>query len=301
MTIAVRFFQIPESIMNKSDFLQEMDKHEDFQLLIPMDLDIVLKFIQKGEIRWENKFFRIMTYYLIEGFQEAVMKAIRLFGGKEKAKLAIQYQIAPATILTEWFDNDLPTDKAVKIGILFPIPKEDWQRYFAYFAQNGHLDVVKFLANLVSVDPEADKNCALGWAAMNGHLEVVKFLANLDLVDPGADKWALRWAGEKGQLDVIKFLVSLDSVDPSAHNNDAIKSAAYKGQLDVVKFLAGLDSVNPGDSDNIAIKTAAHNGHLDVVKFLSSLDSVNPDYSISPVAVLHGHLEIIKFLDSLNQ
>ena len=41
-------------------------------------------------------------------------------------------------------------------------------------ANNGHLDVVKYLVEN-GADVRAWDDCALRWAANNGHLEIVKY------------------------------------------------------------------------------------------------------------------------------
>jgi ankyrin repeat protein len=144
-------------------------------------------------------------------------------------------------------------------------------------SENGHLDMVKYLSTLDSVDPEDNQNEAIIIASRNGHLNVVKFLASLKSVNPGdGDNEAIITASDHGHLNVVKFLASLDSVDPGARDNLPIMIASDSGHLDIVEFLASLDSVDPGAHNNEAIVVASYHGYLEIIKFLSSLYSVNP-------------------------
>jgi hypothetical protein len=109
-------------------------------------------------------------------------------------------------------------------------------------------------------------------AAWRGHLDVVKYLASLPSVDPAAkNNLAIINAARQGHLDVVKFLARLPSVDPAAEDNEAIINAATQGHLDVVKFLASLPSVDPGAQNHRAFKGAVDlpiGQHLDLKKFL---------------------------------
>ena len=63
---------------------------------------------------------------------------------------------------------------------------------------------------LTDVDARADDNYALRYAAENGHLEVLKYLHNsfkLTAIDARArDNYALIYAAENGHVEVLKWL-----------------------------------------------------------------------------------------------
>jgi hypothetical protein len=63
-----------------------------------------------------------------------------------------------------------------------------YNRYIILASRNGHLEIVKFLASLDSVNPGDQQNRSIISASRNGHLEIVKFLASLDSVNPGDDR-----------------------------------------------------------------------------------------------------------------
>jgi len=48
-------------------------------------------------------------------------------------------------------------------------------------------------------------------AAENGHLEVVKFLVENGAVINDNNNYAVRWAARNGHFDVVTYLVSLDA------------------------------------------------------------------------------------------
>ena len=92
--------------------------------------------------------------------------------------------------------------------------------------------------------------CNISIEAQNGHLEVVKFL-----VQHGADVTSqnnnpIRWASEFGHLEVVKFLVQ-HGADVTSQDNNPIRMASHFGHLEVVKFLVehGADASFMSDRD----------------------------------------------------
>ena len=79
-------------------------------------------------------------------------------------------------------------------------------------AQNGHLDVVRFLCELPAahgVDLSTDHNAALRGAAKAGRLEVVRYLCQLPArrgVEPGGTTTVLLAASANGHTEVVQFL-----------------------------------------------------------------------------------------------
>ena len=61
-------------------------------------------------------------------------------------------------------------------------------------------------ANIHTNDDEA-----LRWAAENGHLDVVKYLVEEGASIHANDDEALKWATDKGHADVVEYLKSCSS------------------------------------------------------------------------------------------
>ena len=79
-----------------------------------------------------------------------------------------------------------------------------------YAAENGHLEVVKWLHERASHAPreagrsEGCTTSAMDLAAMNGHLQIVKWLH--ENRSEGCTINAVDWAAENGHLEIVKFL-----------------------------------------------------------------------------------------------
>jgi len=94
-------------------------------------------------------------------------------------------------------------------------------------AENGHLDIVKYLVEKKGANISVD---AVSHAAINGHLDIVKYL-----VEKGAkiSDDAVEYAARSGNLALVKYFV-----EKGANiSDDAISYAAKNGHLDIVKYL----------------------------------------------------------------
>jgi ankyrin repeat protein len=129
-----------------------------------------------------------------------------------------------------------------------------------------HDDVISILKNYI-LDTRAVNKCFI-YAAENGYLEVVKYLHD-DIKDISVNTSgynAVKWASYYGHLEVVKYLHQ-NGADITAENNFAVRLAAYRGHLEVVKYLH-QNGANIIDRNNYTIRWAAGNGHLKVVKYL---------------------------------
>ena len=94
------------------------------------------------------------------------------------------------------------------------ISRNDIKNALIRSAQNGHLEVVKYLVEEHQADIHAQNEGGLRWSAQNGHLEVVKYLVEEHNADIHADdEYALRLSAENGYLDVVKYLVEEHQAD----------------------------------------------------------------------------------------
>mmetsp|Transcript_8635 Transcript_8635/g.21270 ORF Transcript_8635/g.21270 Transcript_8635/m.21270 type:complete len:448 (-) Transcript_8635:483-1826(-) len=128
---------------------------------------------------------------------------------------------------------------------------------FGIAAANGHLRVLEVLWERAGSDVlKVDHDCLYGdpfgvllRALENGHRDVVKFLAEKggpDLINhrPGGDDVAIVLAARKGDLDIVKSLVGHGGVNQCVnrelrpwHGSSALMEAAKSGHLDVVKWM----------------------------------------------------------------
>ncbi|GMF38971.1 unnamed protein product [Phytophthora fragariaefolia] len=181
-------------------------------------------------------------------------------------------------------------------------------------AQNGRLDIARFLVEEVGVDVN-DKDfigmTALGVAAEKGHLDIVRFLAEEHGADVGAEDMnratALVKAAAHGHLDVVRLLTERCGADVDATDKDgntALVKATEYGHFDVTRFLAEHGaSVNAGDIVGYtALMWAAVNGSMDMVRLL--VDEFGADVNLKVwnedtvllVAASRGQLGIVRFL-----
>lgn len=106
------------------------------------------------------------------------------------------------------------------------------------------------------------------WAAENDHLEIVKFLCFLDSVNPSARNYADQKAAIYDHI--ANFSCSFDSVDPSDGKHSVLRMAAQNGYLEIVELLCSFDLVDSFDC-NYTIQIATQYDHADIVKFLRSI------------------------------
>ena len=104
-------------------------------------------------------------------------------------------------------------------------------------AQNGHIDVVRFLVDVGAAKDQTDNNSRtpLWVAARNGHLDIVRFLVEVGLAKDQADNpgaTPLFTAAQNGHLDIVRFLVDVGAAKDQAANagETPLFTAAQNGQ-----------------------------------------------------------------------
>ena len=102
-------------------------------------------------------------------------------------------------------------------------------------AQNGHLEVVKYLL-LGEVDSQY-LNDAFALSAGNGHLEVVKCLLEHGATMHYENHAAARLSVVNGHLEVVKYLV-----EQGASKDDAFIESVIHGRLEIAKYLLPFGS-----------------------------------------------------------
>ncbi|KAJ3225744.1 putative tRNA pseudouridine synthase Pus10 [Chytriomyces hyalinus] len=144
------------------------------------------------------------------------------------------------------------------------------------------------------------KSRAIVWACRFGHLEAVKFLIEVVKLDPSIqDDKPLRIACEHGHNDVVQLLAQDKRTRPNANDNDAIVCAARGGHLTTVEFLLKIPAVNPAARDNAPMWEASRNGFADVVKLLMTdarVDAADRDGDALVQAAKYGHVGVVEVL-----
>ncbi|OWZ20542.1 hypothetical protein PHMEG_0005024 [Phytophthora megakarya] len=189
----------------------------------------------------------------------------------------------------------------------------------AVAAQNGFLDVVKWLYREYQGDPtinlfwfkgyidedvnvdfdEEGENCSIAdVAAANGHLEVLQYLLQVGTENEEAREHKRRRTQKISDFAIREKLRSLaeqHSNEPTkpACTEAAMNGAATHGHLDVVRWLHdnGLGSCTVD-----AMDFAAQNGHLETVKWLHANRLEGCSTAAMDGAASGGYLDIVKWL-----
>lgn len=124
-------------------------------------------------------------------------------------------------------------------------------------ANNGHLDIVKYLAEEKNANIEARSNdgkSALMWAARWGHTEVVKYFLDIgcriDILDVDGMS-ALMLGVLAGARDIVELLIKegADITVENKHGGTALSIAKARGDADMANrlhpFFPAAISLNP--------------------------------------------------------
>ena len=123
-------------------------------------------------------------------------------------------------------------------------------------AEQGNLEMVKYcVANECPIDEDA---CA--YAAENGHLEVLKYLR--EEVKAPWDFSTAEWAAENGHLHILEYLVERKY---NKYNESACWCAAKYGHLDCLKY---LHETAKAPWDSWAVRFAHENNHTECLQYL---------------------------------
>ena len=145
-----------------------------------------------------------------------------------------------------------------------------------YAAGAGHRAILEVLAaNGSDLHRRAEDGTALVLAAQNGHLDVVKFLLSKDVevnITGKDGSTALILAAGKGHAEIAKLLLSKGAQinTQSKDGTSALMAAAGSGHLKVVNVLLerGATVNMKNERDLTALILAAKNGHAGVVTSL---------------------------------
>ena len=197
------------------------------------------------------------------------------------------------------------------------IDKKEWDGALADAAENGHLEICKYLVSIGATNFDS----SLELAAFNGRMKICKYLVSLGDIDinlglegaayfghldvckyfvsQGAANfnWALKCAANSGDLEICKYFVSLGATD----FDRALYDAVQRGQLDICKYLVSLGATNFDE----ALRYAIHSGHMNICKYLVSLGASNFNYALhhkiyQSCCTTEIYLYILEQMDKLN-
>ena len=136
-------------------------------------------------------------------------------------------------------------------------------------AENGYMDMVKYLVEKGGDKIGESYSKALCGASGKGHIEIVAFLSEVIKKNgiTGSGERAMVNAASNGHLNVLKYLVEHANNIYDCHRS-VIVSAAGKGHLDIIEYLLSVADQQRHVLDD-ALCIAGANGHLAVVKYLS--------------------------------
>lgn len=200
-------------------------------------------------------------------------------------------------------DGDLETvKKFIKKGADV---HANYELALRWAAENGHLDVVKYLieehgADIQACEDEEDCEDVFNSAVRGKHIEIVKYLVkkHKDAIRKFVVNAILN-AVEIEEFDIVKYLITEGGADVSDYGEDVLYDAAKKGKIDIVKCLVEEHGVNINettDGDRYPIEIAIKNNHVEVVKYLASKSSIQDQFEICYYAGRHGYREIINHL-----
>ena len=174
--------------------------------------------------------------------------------------------------------------------------EKQWRKYYEELAtsggdvndaaENGHLDVLKWLYAHANILPE---DIGANEAVRNEHLDVLEWLAQHNIFP---DIRGYNLAAEKGHLDVLKWLAQYKFLPDYKGANNAAKN----GHLDVLKWLYEQHNILPNKN---GADSTAENGYLNVLVWLDQ-HNILPSVSGANWAAMKGHLDILDWLEHKN-
>ena len=109
----------------------------------------------------------------------------------------------------------------------------------AFAAENGHLEVLKYLREEVKWPWDL---LTATWAAQNGHLHILEYLVERKFDE--FTEWACAYAAEEGHLDCLKYL---HETAKAPWNSRAVRRAHKNNHPDCVQYLLDNDCPLPSN------------------------------------------------------
>jgi ankyrin repeat protein len=161
-------------------------------------------------------------------------------------------------------------------------------------AENGHLNVVKFLyKERQDKYKDDDMEKAFEMASYNNHIKVVKFLF-VNYYKP--EYLQIICAVKNGNLEIVKWLYKKGLL----LNRNQPNTAAENDHLEIVKWIYGVDDgIVKGEVTPEGADLTAENNHLDMIKFLKDKGVEASNVGVNGAAQ-NNHLEMVMFHSTEN-
>ncbi|TMW66058.1 hypothetical protein Poli38472_003823 [Pythium oligandrum] len=160
---------------------------------------------------------------------------------------------------------------------------------FRYAAQNGHLNVIKYLhQNNIGGIPDD----LLDIATVYGHNEVVAYIREHSIKTKITPR-IVEEAGRLGRLDILQW--DHEFVRDVKLLQRAMNNAVVNGHLDVVKWLTTHRQIACGA---YALERAAASGNLDILRWIHEQKNGDWTTDVMDAAASKGNLEMVKWLDA---
>ena len=159
-------------------------------------------------------------------------------------------------------------------------------------AENGHLNIIKWILSQIKVWKEFNKNAYEQWldniicaAASRGHLHILEMVPE-DITSQPVTEAAL----QNGQMTVLKWLQENDFLEV---DGNSIVFAVKSGNLEVLEWIRNVFK-SIWNWENATHK-AVEIGNLDILKYLAKNCIVLSSYCCA-LAAANGHFEILKWM-----
>ena len=140
-------------------------------------------------------------------------------------------------------------------------------------AENGNLEMFKYLEAFIKINHHNIYTYAVMHAAANGHLNIIKYIIALPNYNTAQMiNVTVRYSAGMGHLNVVKALIE-GTKHTIIIDNDTFRHAMYHDKSGVIEYFGSLHYGNP----SYLLKDAIRCGLLDRVQRLMSL----PNFHIS--------------------
>ena len=220
---------IPSWLLQHSAFLRETAEDGEIvdledvpapEPLVPEALAELQAFVEDGTLVWSTRFWRLVSYFMMDGWATALDAHIRRYG-TDKASVVVDAQIGKFEDWLISYTCDMSDEEIGRKGLFFRLPSskcDDWARY-------GHLDCLQWAR--ANGCPWDKWTCS--YAAAGGHLEILQWARSQEC------PWntlTCSYAAEGGHLELLQWA----RANGCPWNTYTCSGAAKHGHLDCLKW-----------------------------------------------------------------
>ena len=244
---------IPSWLLQSSAFLRETEDSlnlEDIPTPVPLTADAMAElkaFVDEGTLVWSTRFWKLVSYFMIDGWASALDKHIRHYGTGETA-VVVEARIGKSEDWPQSFTCEMESEEIWRKGLFFRLPDtECW-----LWAKHGHLDCLQWARG--NGCPWDVETCA--YAALSGNLECLQWAH-----ENGCpwDTYTCALAAMMGHLDCLQWAHE----NGCPWNSRTCVAAVENGHLDCLKW--AHENGCPWDTRTCAL--AAMTGNLDCLQW----------------------------------